>query len=182
MFSFPGTSLTAYYFSGIEPEPPTSPTNGEECGELSSIYSPSCAAGSPSMESSSSSISRPLSSSGCSLPNPVLSKPVIEPCEMRKSISYTFDFVDDSSCARHSYYHCLGQNCQSVSDLDARLFHGKKDKFQLKWLSDKELTYCHQTGFFGFYMLKARESTAFSAPSTKQEINKTRLISLPGIL
>ena len=36
--------------------------------------------------------------------------------------------------------------------------------------------------FFGFYMLKARECTAFSAPSTKQEINKTRLISLLGNL
>lgn len=36
--------------------------------------------------------------------------------------------------------------------------------------------------FFGFYMLKARECTEFSAPSTKQEINKTRLISLPGNL
>ena len=36
--------------------------------------------------------------------------------------------------------------------------------------------------FYGFYMLKARECTAFSAPSTKQEINKTRLISLLGNL
>ena len=85
------------------------------------------------MESSSSSISRPLSSSasGCSLPNPVLSKPVIEPCEMRKLISDTFDFVDEISCARHSYYHCLEQNCPSVSNLDVSLFHGKKDKFQM---------------------------------------------------
>lgn len=67
---------------------------------------------------------------------------------MRKLISDTFDFVDDISCAHHSYYHCLEQNCQSVSNSDASLFHGKKDKFQHKWLSDKELTYCHQTGFF----------------------------------
>ena len=147
MFSFPGTSLTVFYFSGIEPEPPPSPTNVEECGEPSSIYC-SCAASSPSMESSSSSISQLLSSSGHSLPNPVLSKPVIKPCEMRKLISDTFDFVDDISCACHSYYHCLEQNCPCVSNLDASLFHGKKDKFQHKWFSDKELTYCHQTGFF----------------------------------
>ena len=103
---------------------------------------------SPSMESSSSSISRPLLSNGCSVPNPALSMPVIEPCEMRKLISDTFDFVDDISCARHSYFHCLEQNCQSVSNLDASLLHGKKDKFQHKWLSDKELTYCYKTGFF----------------------------------
>ena len=32
--------------------------------------------------------------------------------------------------------------------------------------------------FFGFYMLKARECTAFSAPSTKQEINKTSRIKV----
>ena len=36
--------------------------------------------------------------------------------------------------------------------------------------------------FFGFYMLKAREFTAFSASSTKQEINKTKLIYLLGNL
>ena len=162
MFSFPGTSLAAFYFSGIEPKPPPSTTNVEECGEPSSIYSSLCAARpsasgndpflnsgpSPSMESSSSSISRPLSSSGCSLPNPALSKLVLEPCEMRKLISNTFDFVDNISCARHSYYHCLEQNCQSVSNLDASLLHGKKDKFQYNWLSDKELTYCYKTGFF----------------------------------
>ena len=66
---------------------------------------------------------------------------------MRKLISDTFDFVDDNSCPRHSYYHCLEQNSQSVSNLDASSFYGKKDKFQHKWLYDKELTYCHQTGF-----------------------------------
>ena len=36
--------------------------------------------------------------------------------------------------------------------------------------------------FFGFYMLKARECTAFSASSTKQEINKTKLIYSLGNL
>ena len=32
--------------------------------------------------------------------------------------------------------------------------------------------------FLGFYMLKARECTAFSAPSTKQETNKTSRIKV----
>ena len=36
--------------------------------------------------------------------------------------------------------------------------------------------------FFGFFMLKARECTAFSASSTKQEINKTKLIYSLGNL
>lgn len=85
------TSLAAFYFSGIESEPPHNPTNVEECGVPSSIYSSSCVArpspsgndpslntaGPSSIKSSSSSSSVPLLSSGCSLPLPGLSKPVM---------------------------------------------------------------------------------------------------------
>ena len=195
MFSFPGTSLAAFYFSGIEPEPPPSTTNVEECGEPSSTYSSLCAARpspsgndpflntgpSPSMESSSSSISRPLSGSGCSLPNPALSKLVLKPCEMRKLISNTFDFVDNISCARHSYYHCLEQNCRSVSNLDASCMERKINSRTNDSLIESSHT-ATRLDFFGFYMLKARECTAFSASSTKQEINKTKLIYSLGNL
>lgn len=74
-----------------------------------------------------------------------------------------------TSCARHSYYYCFEQNCQSVSNLDASLFHGKKDKFRHKWLSDKVHTYCHKTGFF--WLLYAEGKGMYCILSSK---HKTR--------
>lgn len=98
-------------------------------------------------------------------------------CEMRKFTSDTFDFVDDNSCACHSYYHCLEQNCRSVSNLDASSFMERKINSSTDYSLIKSSHTATRLDFFGFYMLKARECTAFSAPGTKQEMNKTKLIS-----